>query len=734
MSYLKALGILRLVAEQKDPNAKGCWRDGVFVLRSNLDENALVEYFVNAYSPTPIFAPWNGDGGFLTDSGKSLEIIEAIRRSTHLSCVGLKEAVRNIDGVQILVEFKKAREKEKTLRKKKKNKNSFSEVDAEELKRAIQRVKEIKETILVEVRNTFPDDVVRWLDTCLAIQPNGFSTSPLLGSGGCDGRLEFSANFLGNLLVYFELDSQQRQDWVLQSLTRRGNINLVETAIGQFSPGHIGGPNATQGMEGDSLVNPLDFVLMLEGSLLFAGSVTRKFGNDGAGKGAFPFTVYASSVGGGMEADKDSKAARGELWLPLWQRYTGLVELKQVLAEGRAELSKQQATSGVQIARAVTSLGVDRGINAFARFGFLQRNGKAYLATPLGLFEVLAKPNVDLLREIDPWLDRFRRAASDDKSPPRFKVALRRIESAVFAFCQYGGAAHFAEILCSLGQAERELSTGEKFREDKRLKPLCGLSPDWIRAASDGSVEFEVALALSGIWDPERKLGSLRTNLESAEAHSTKDGSSFSRWLEKDKAAVWSGGDVVDNLVSVLERRLMDASKFGCERLPIAFRKGVSLDAISSFIHREVDDRKIDELLWGMILIDQWKPLSHLPLRSPVDAPPLPRVFALLKLLFLPFGIGEVSIKPETGVPSLLRAGRIDEACAIAMRRLRASGLSPMPHVRGKNRDGEWKNAVCSIDSRRLAAALLIPVTKNDTDRLVGLIVRPDKESQEAAY
>ena len=25
MNYLKALGILRLVAEQRDPNAQGCW-------------------------------------------------------------------------------------------------------------------------------------------------------------------------------------------------------------------------------------------------------------------------------------------------------------------------------------------------------------------------------------------------------------------------------------------------------------------------------------------------------------------------------------------------------------------------------------------------------------------------------------------------------------------------------------------------------------------------------------
>jgi CRISPR-associated protein Csx17 len=34
MSYLKALGILRLVSEQKDPEARGWWECDVFCLRS----------------------------------------------------------------------------------------------------------------------------------------------------------------------------------------------------------------------------------------------------------------------------------------------------------------------------------------------------------------------------------------------------------------------------------------------------------------------------------------------------------------------------------------------------------------------------------------------------------------------------------------------------------------------------------------------------------------------------
>jgi CRISPR-associated protein Csx17 len=66
-SYLKALGVLRLVAEQKDRNAAGFWRGEHFVLRSSLDADALVAFFEKEWRPTPIIAPWNGGSGFTGD-------------------------------------------------------------------------------------------------------------------------------------------------------------------------------------------------------------------------------------------------------------------------------------------------------------------------------------------------------------------------------------------------------------------------------------------------------------------------------------------------------------------------------------------------------------------------------------------------------------------------------------------------------------------------------------------
>ena len=77
--YLKALGVLRLVAEQLDPQARGWWEGERFVLACNADQDALVGFLVYSYCPTPLVSPWNrGSGFFLPDD----PVIAAIVGST----------------------------------------------------------------------------------------------------------------------------------------------------------------------------------------------------------------------------------------------------------------------------------------------------------------------------------------------------------------------------------------------------------------------------------------------------------------------------------------------------------------------------------------------------------------------------------------------------------------------------------------------------------------------------
>ena len=90
--YLKALGVLRLVATQVDPTARGCFREDTFLLVSTLDAAALMAFFLEHYEPTPIIAPWNNGSGFYKGERKR-EAIDALRRSKAGRFARYREAI-----------------------------------------------------------------------------------------------------------------------------------------------------------------------------------------------------------------------------------------------------------------------------------------------------------------------------------------------------------------------------------------------------------------------------------------------------------------------------------------------------------------------------------------------------------------------------------------------------------------------------------------------------------------
>jgi len=702
MSYLKALGVLRLVGEQADADARGCWRNEVFTLHSRLDRNALTNFLLNDYRPTPIVGPWAGGSGFFSKDNK--KVVSTLASPT--SSKRCKAYQQVIEAVQSILKQAGITDKPTV---------------------------EQKVELLRRYRSELPQEVIQWMDAALVLQNDGQVFAPLFGTGGNDGRLDFSQNFMARLValgVHNTTPDSRAAHWLDNALFGEPVSGLAAAAVGQFAPGRAGGPNATQRSEGNATDNPWDFVLMIEGALLLSGAAVRRLGVGGDSKSAFPFTVRASAAGFASGSDADAANGRGELWLPLWSRPIGLMELTTLFGEGRVEVSGRPARDGVDFARAVASLGVDRGIQQFTRLSFLKRSGKAFLAAPLGRVLVRRQESVDLLRQLDPWLDRFRRACADKNAPPRFKIALCDIEQAIFEFCQYGGAGCFQAVVVALGRAERELAGGGRFCSDKRLSPVAGLSADWIAAANDATPEFEIAVALAGVHDREKKIGSLRSNLEPVVVWRGDDDKLVAKWAEKDRAVVWNAADLTTNLAAVLRRRLMDGERNGCKDLPLAASNFVSLDTVSRFLAGELDERRIEDLLWGLMLLPQSPGRSSRP-PDDVNAPPLPRAYALLKLLFLPQPLKvdglAVTIKPEPSVVSLLTADHVGEACRIAMRRLRASGLSPLPHPRrgGVVRDNDWQELESfGSDGQRLVAALLLPLSYASIDWLRKLVTR----------
>ena len=119
---------------------------------------------------------------------------------------------------------------------------------------------------------------------------------------------------------------------------------------------------------------------------------------------------------------------KGEFWAPLWKRPMTVPELRRVIAEGRVSWRGKQAAHGLDAAKALSTLGVDRGLSRFERYVIADRFGRSPLAVPAGSFTVARHPadHVSLLSATDTWLDRVRRQAL----PNAAASALRRVEAA----------------------------------------------------------------------------------------------------------------------------------------------------------------------------------------------------------------------------------------------------------------------------------------------------------------
>ena len=155
------------------------------------------------------------------------------------------------------------------------------------------------------------------------------------------------------------------------------------------------------------------------------------------------------------------------------------------LAKAAPRLVDAQLATGVDFARAVVTLGVDRGIAMFQRYGFQVRNGLAYFATPLERVRVERNARVDLLSDIDAWLDRFRgKAGPSSNAPASVTRALRGVEEAILDLCKNNRAENSQAILIALGACERALARSQSWATEN-VQPIFGLTLRWLRKADN---------------------------------------------------------------------------------------------------------------------------------------------------------------------------------------------------------------------------------------------------------
>ena len=547
--YLKALGVFRLVAEQKDTTARAFWKDDTFHLVTMLDENGLLAFLCDEFEPSPLLSPWNGGSGFYPNDSKVG--IDQIAGSKGLRFARYRDAI-TVARAEVRLRNERPKDDEKAA-------------------------------LLCKCQREWSQSALGWFNAAVSLSREGMGRYPaLLGTGGNDGRLDFTNNFMQRLVEVVDSATGRARPRAVP-LARLAVFGLPEhglergAAIGQFQPGSAGGPNQSAGFDADSLINPWDFVFMLEGAILLRTAALRRLDGGELAQAAAPFAVRGLPAGYPSAATEDD-GGRGEQWFPLWSAPVTAPELRAVFAEARVVRASARAEGALDAARAIAQLGTARGIGSFVRFGFMERNGQSNLAVPLDRVAVREGPERDirLLDELDPWLDALQRAASDAHAAASVGRAVRRLQSLAFDLCLTNTpeARSWAAFVEELGCVEDGFLRSSRFTAERGLRPLPVLSSRWLEACDDGSVEYRLARALASTRAPHRlgkkdALGPVRAHCLPLDPPSFVRFAASAESLRKDPRVVWVGADLARDLASIVLRRIMEGARAAFDGIPL---------------------------------------------------------------------------------------------------------------------------------------------------------------------
>jgi CRISPR-associated protein Csx17 len=281
---------------------------------------------------------------------------------------------------------------------------------------------------------------------------------------------------------------------------------------------------------------------------------------------------------------------------------------------------------------------------------------------------------------------------------------LRNIEDSILGVCREATASRWQRLLVALGQAEKQMVKSRQTTESSFLQPLPRLRAQWLKQADDGSPEFRLAASLASIYD--RGQGPIRANMTPLDL--ARYYPAFKKGMD-DNSVVWGEGKLAENLLAVLQRRLLEYRMSDLKELPLKGKQPADLDDVRVFIEGAVDEEKIEGLLWGLNAID-WPKIEPAAPRARGDDLPVPAAYALLKLTHHPGPVrfdwkhAGVELPLDPSILARARTGELSAACQCAAGRLKASGLVPKTDALRTSPEM----------GKRIAAALLFPLGDRD--------------------
>lgn len=579
---------------------------------------------------------------------------------------------------------------------------------------ADKRFKDLKKTLIPDCRLNWRGPLAEWMSAAVVLSEDGEPVWPsLLGTGGNDGNLDFTNNFMQRIGELFDVASETgkakagARELLSHSLWGEPTTGLGTTAVGQYLPGAAGGANSTTGTVGESLVNPWDFVLMMEGVIFFRSRATKRLDPHSLGRAAAPFAVRSHAAGYGSPGTE--KAQRGEQWMPLWGRPATAGEVAALFGEARVQLGRQVANRPVDVARAISRLGAARGVFSFCRYGYLERNGQSTLAVPLGRMEVREAPRGRLIDDLAPWMDRLQRLARGKLAPARLVQAERRLAEAVVAALAHDESSNrWQEILLAAVAVERLQAAGCGIEAG----PIPVLSPEWLTAAGGGA-EVRLAAALGSAAAAYTKDGAPTDPVRHHWLPLERGGRRFrvtGKRLVKDPRVVMSGRDALSDCAAVVERRLTEAQVKGQRALPLVAASGYSaaLCDLAELLHGGIDLGKVAELARAFMAV-QWTQCSVGGMGKPARTKTLPpEGWLAVRLACLPWPLPpDRRISAEAGALRKLMAGDGAGAMGLALARLRSAGIRPPLRA----------GALDEFSARLWAASLVFPIDRGSALR-----------------
>src|SRR5699024_262972 len=126
--------------------------------------------------------------------------------------------------------------------------------------------KDAKQQQIARCRASLPDRAVDWLDASVVLANDRLVFPPIFGSGGNDGRLEFSSNFMQRLVELFVAPPKRGAPDVT-ALARDALLGegtgLVKGSSGQYDPNSVEPSVTAASGRTASLSNPWDLVLLI---------------------------------------------------------------------------------------------------------------------------------------------------------------------------------------------------------------------------------------------------------------------------------------------------------------------------------------------------------------------------------------------------------------------------------------------------------------------------------------